>query len=310
MSLTSYPTARQVRFAYLVTALGGLLFTIDLPLLRLSQAEPWTMVFARGSFLFIAISFAWLISRRRGEAAPFIAGKAGLLVALTSTIGNIAYISAIMQTNAANVVFIIALTPVIAALLSPAVLGARIHSSTSFAVYFAFFGVGIIAWDGMSAASPWASLLALLSAFCSATAFTVVRATGRKIATSLALGNLASAIVALVFFGASVPALLVSGALGIPAWVWLGLNGLIAIPLATVMLASGPRYLPTADVSMFFMLETVLTPIWIWMIFSEVPSSAVLIGGGIVITTLIIHSWWRVGSVRMPGARETVHQES
>lgn len=301
------PTARQVRLAYLVTAIGGLLFTIDLPLLRLSQADPWTMVFTRGVFLFLAISAVWLIARHRGDPAPFIAGRPGLLVALTSTIGNIAYISAIMQTNAANVVFIIALTPMIAALMSRASLGERIHSYTWFAVYFAFFGVAIIAWDGMSTARPWGSMLALLSAFCSATAFTVVRATGYKVATSLALGNLSSAVIALVFFGISLPALFAPASLGVPAWVWLALNGFIAIPLATVMLASGPRYLPTADVSMFFMLETVLTPIWVWSIFGEVPSSAVLVGGAIVITTLIVHSWWRVGSATLSAPQTTGH---
>ena len=64
--------------------------------------------------------------------------------------------------------------------------------------------------------------------------------------------------------------------------------------LATVLLARGPRVLPSADVSMFFMLETVLTPVWIWLLFGEVPGERVLLGGAVVVATLFAHSWWRL----------------
>jgi drug/metabolite transporter (DMT)-like permease len=295
MRAKAQPSNRQVHMAYTVTALGGLLFTLDLPLLKLSQADPWTMVFTRGLFLFLAVSVVWVLARRRGEASPFLAGRAGLIVATTSTIGNIAYICAIVQTTAANVVFIIALTPVIAAIMARVVLGERVHPITWVSTILALAGVGIIAWDGVIDAKPWGSILALISAFCSASAFTVVRATRRKVATSLAIGNLSSAFIALAFFGVSLPSLAAPGAMGFPAWTWLALNGLVAIPLATLLLARGPRYIPTADVSMFFMLETVLTPIWVWMIFGETPRPAVLLGGVVVIATVAAHSWWRLG---------------
>jgi drug/metabolite transporter (DMT)-like permease len=86
-----------------------------------------------------------------------------------------------------------------------------------------------------------------------------------------------------------------------PTLLWLGLNGLIVMPLATVLLARGPRLLPSADVSMFFMLETILTPIWTWMLFAEVPSPRVLLGGMLLILTLLAHSWWRLAvSLRKP----------
>jgi drug/metabolite transporter (DMT)-like permease len=52
--------------------------------------------------------------------------------------------------------------------------------------------------------------------------------------------------------------------------------------------------LPSADVSMFFMLETVLTPVWIWLLFGEIPSGRVLLGGAVVVAALLAHSWWRL----------------
>ncbi len=288
-------SSQQVRFAFFITLLGGLLFTLDLPLLRLSQADQWTMVFTRGCFLFAAISLGWAFNRYfRGERTPFVAGKAGVLVAISSTIGTMAYIGAVVNTTAANVVFLIALTPVMAAALARVLLGERVHAFTWAATVFAFIGVAIIAWDGIEIGHSFGNLLALLSAFCSACAFTVIRATGKKVATSLAIGGLASALIALIFFPVSLSSLAMPGAFGLPAWGWLALNGLLAVPLATVLLASGSRVLPSAEVSMFFLLETVLTPVWAWMLFHETPRPATISGGAIIILTLAAHSWWKL----------------
>jgi len=71
------------------------------------------------------------------------------------------------------------------------------------------------------------------------------------------------------------------------------LNGLIVMPLASALIAIGPRYIPSAEVAMFFLLDTVLTPIWIWLLFGEVPTQRAMVGGAIVITTLLLHSYWR-----------------
>ena len=294
---TQRPSAGNVRMAILITALGGLLFTLDLPLLRLSMADHWTMVFTRGIFLFAAIAGTWAVMRLWGkQTAPFIAGWAGLAVALASTVGNICYIGAVVYTDAANVVFIIALMPVIAAAMSHLFLRERVHPYTWSATAAAFLGAAFITSEGLKTGNWVGDGLAFASAFCSAAIFTIIRGTGKKVATSLATGNLASALLAALLFGIAPGALVASGAFGVPAWVWLALNGLIAIPLATVLLARGPRVLPSADVSMFFMLETVLTPVWIWLLFGEVPGSRVLIGGALVVVTLLAHSWWRLWS--------------
>ena len=45
---------------------------------------------------------------------------------------------------------------------------------------------------------------------------------------------------------------------------------------------------------MFYMLETVLAPIWVWLIFAEAPSRNSLIGGTVLIVTLVVHSLWQL----------------
>ena len=245
--------------------------------------------------MFLSISIMWLFLRlRHHDKAPYLAGVAGVAVAAISTIANISYISALVETNAANVVFIIALVPVLTAIFSRLFIGERVHAYTWATIFVAFMGVGIIAFDGLGTGHTQGDLMALISACCTAGIFTIIRATGKKLTTSLALGGLTAAIYAAVFNPINLTGLAAAAGLGLPGWSWIALNGLMIIPLASALLANGPRFMPSADVSMFFLLETVLTPIWIWMLFGEIPSAGVLFGGTIVTVTLISHSVWRL----------------
>lgn len=284
-----------LKYGLLITTIGGLLFTFDLPLLRLAEADKWAMVVARGLLLFTSITASWLLVRFfRGGAAPFIAGKAGLAVIATNTIANISFIGASVETNIANVVFILALVPVLTAIFSRLFLGEKVHIYTWIASVLAFAGVFIIIQDGLQTDKFFGDVLALICACCTAAAFTIIRGSGKNVATSLGLGSLVSALVALVFLPTDLSTLFATAHFNMPSWFWLALNGLFVIPLSSTLIANGPRYLPSVDVSMFFLLETVLTPVWIWMLFGEVPSTAVLWGGVIIILTLLAHSIWRL----------------
>jgi drug/metabolite transporter (DMT)-like permease len=288
-------TAKNTRLGLLITAIGGLLFTFDLPLLRLAHGEKWTLVFARGIFMFLSISIMWLFIRRGQKIkTPYLAGTAGLAVAAISTVASTTYIGALVETNAANVVFIIALVPVLTALFSRIFIRERVHVYTWAATFVALMGVGLIVFDGLGTGRMLGDIMALICACGTAAIFTIIRASGKNLSTSLALGSLLSAILAAAFNPINFSSLTATAAMGLPCWVWIALNGLVMIPLATSLMANGPRYLPSADVSMFFLLETVLTPIWIWMLFGELPSAAVLFGGTIVVVTLIAHSVWRL----------------
>ena len=75
---------------------------------------------------------------------------------------------------------------------------------------------------------------------------------------------------------------------------WLALNGLIVIPVAFWCLATGPKYISGPEVAMFYLLETILAPVWMWMIVSEAPTRLGLIGGAIIVVALIAHSLWQL----------------
>ena len=62
----------------------------------------------------------------------------------------------------------------------------------------------------------------------------------------------------------------------------------VAIPFVLVTLA--PRYITAAEVNLFFLLETIFGPLWVWLVIQEQPSIETIIGGTIIIFTIAIHS--------------------
>lgn len=282
-------------------AIGGLLFTFDLPLLRLADLDQWTLVFGRGLCLFVTITIGWFLlpGQPRGQQA-FIAGPAGLGAIATNTLAPISYIIALTHTTAADVVFIMALIPLISAILGRIFIGDRILPPTIVALAAAIGGVAIIVGDGLGHGRMFGDLMAMASACCTAASITLIRATGKPMITSLATGSLISSLLAVAVFGASPAGVLSVTGFGLPAWFWLGFNGLVFVPLALILVTESPRLIPATDVSMFFLLETVLTPIWIWSLTGEIPSHQALVGGGIILLALVAHSVWRLRRVASP----------
>jgi drug/metabolite transporter (DMT)-like permease len=284
----------RIAFGLLITTLGGILYSFDLPLLKLAASDKWTMIFVRGLMLFLSITAVWyLTAKLTGRREAYIAGGTGLAVVATSTLANISYVAAAVETHTANVVFIIAFVPILTALFSRVFLKEKIHGYTWLAAMISVVGVAIIVVDSWQSEKYLGDILAFISACCTAASFTIVRYGGKNVATSLAMGSLLASLIAVAFFPVNLAGLLSPAGFSQTGLLWLCINGLIAIPLASILVSNGPRYLPAVDVSMFFMLETVLAPVWIWLLFGDAPSPAVTWGGLIIIVTLLIHSFWR-----------------
>ena len=60
------------------------------------------------------------------------------------------------------------------------------------------------------------------------------------------------------------------------------------IALGTCLLAVGPRYITSAEVSLLVLLESVLAPILVWYVIGEDPGQWALIGGAVVIGALVV----------------------
>jgi drug/metabolite transporter (DMT)-like permease len=271
----------------LLTAIGGMALTVDIPLIRLASGEPWSILMIRCGTTLAATFVLWLVMRRlMRETPPLIPGWSGAVVALLYGISSITFITAVYHTATANLVFILAFNTMFAALLSWLFLKERPGPATLIAMAAMLVGVLIIVGDGISSGHLFGDLMALSSAFCIASAITITRASGKNMGFT--------ALVAVVLpFLVAVTMVRQTGYHVAAPW-WIVFNGSIIMPLSFFCLASGPRYLSAPEVAMFYLLETVLAPVWVWMIFAEVPSRQSMIGGSILIVSLIAHSLWQL----------------
>ena len=66
----------------------------------------------------------------------------------------------------------------------------------------------------------------------------------------------------------------------------------VGIPFVLVTIA--PRFITAAEVNLFFLLETIIGPIWVWLIIREQPSIETIYGGVIIIITIAVHSFYKL----------------
>ena len=271
----------------LITALGGLVLTIDIPLIKLANGSSWSVLMLRSGITFVTALSMWMIWRALSPKAPaLIPGKAGLAVAFLYGFGSIAFLTAVFHTTTANLVFILAFNTMFAALLSWIFLKEKPRPVTFAAMAAMVTGVLIIVGDGISAGNLFGDLLALIASFMIACAITVSRASGRD------MGFAALVAVILPFIIASI--MVAKTGFHIEAPWWIVFNGAIVMPISFFCLATGPKYISGPEVAMFYLLETVLAPIWVWLIFAEMPTAASLVGGLILVSALVFHSVWQL----------------
>jgi drug/metabolite transporter (DMT)-like permease len=233
----------------------------------------------------------WLAWRAvRGDAPKLVPGLSGLAVAALYGLASITFNAAVFNTSTANLVFILAFNTMFAVLLSWLFLKERPRPVTLAAMVLMIGGVLIIVFDGLGTGNFFGDAMAVASAFLIASAITVTRASGRD------MGFTALVAVILPFIVAAVMVPKVGYHVEAPWWIIL--NGAVVMPISFFCLATGPRYISGPEVAMFYLLETVLAPVWVWMIFSEVPSRNSMIGGTILIVTLIAHSLWQLSETR------------
>ncbi len=262
---------------------GGLLISIDIPVILLAEGSPWMVMFMRGFGLSLVLGMILKFAPDWTETPhnPF-ADRDWVDVGLLFGVSAIFFTLAVFNTSTANLVFILAFNPMIAALFAWKIIGERPSLPTWIAIAMTLVGVAIIVGDGLQSGSYWGDLAAFVTATCLALSITRARQSGKDLSLSGCLSGMVSGLFAL-------PLLILNFEMPGSAH-WLLLNVLVIVPLAGYTLSLAPRYIPAPQVAIFFLLETVLAPIWVWLIFADTPTRNTLIGGAIIMTAIAGHS--------------------
>jgi drug/metabolite transporter (DMT)-like permease len=65
-----------------------------------------------------------------------------------------------------------------------------------------------------------------------------------------------------------------------------------------MLMTMAARHLRAAQVGLIALLETTLGPFWVWLVYSEEPGAATLLGGGIVLAALLANELWAAKTAR------------
>lgn len=195
------------------------------------------------------------------------------------------YVFALLNTSVASALFILSIAPVVAALLAWLMIGERPTTRTWAAIVLSLVGVGIMVGAGAADGRLLGNIFALISA----SSFALMLVTARKSKkTDVLTGNFLGALFALILMGGlaviagkglsiNTPDLLLS----------LGL-GAFTIGLGIAFVARGAPWLPAANVGVLVLLESVMSPVWVWIFLGTPMQSQEIIGGLLVLTAVLI----------------------
>lgn len=268
----------------LITFLGVLFIVPDSLMVRLIQTDGITVAFWKALLTGAVTGLGLLIWRGTDVfRETFSKGYKVWIYAACSGASGVLFVIAVAHTSVANVVFIIAAMPVVAALFSWVVLGERLSRRTAVTMAVVIMGIGVIAYgsDQTQGASLQGDLIALLVVVLFAVALTVARSLRPvSMVPAIAPGMLGAALVLLPF----------AHPMSVPSgdWIWVGLHGGFFIVLSTALLAIGPRYLPSAEVALLLLVESVFAPLLAWWVVGEFPGQWALAGGTIVVSALLV----------------------
>jgi len=252
--------------------------------IRLANLNSWNLIFYRGLIPFLVVFLGLLIIYKTKLLKEIINnGWHGFFYAITFTITNIFFVISIENTNVANTLIMIALAPMLSAIISFFFLKENPDKKTWIAIIITTLSVVYIFYDSLEAGDLLGNFLGLVCATGLAVGAVIIRSAKKiSLVPSAMMGKLTVTLIALLF----VDQLKLED--GDAVIVPLMCIMCVAIPFVLVTLA--PRYITAAEVNLFFLLETILGPLWVWFVIKEQPSLETILGGAVIVATIAVHS--------------------
>jgi drug/metabolite transporter (DMT)-like permease len=269
----------------LLAFVAVMFITPDSLFIRLSNIDTWGLVFYRGIIPFVTVLLGMLIIYKLNFFKMlFTSGYHGIIYILTFSLTNITFVVSIQNTNVANTLVMISMAPMLSAILGAIFLKELPDKKTWIAIFVTFGAAVYIFYDSLKLGNFFGDILGLITALGLAIgAVTIRSARNKNLVPAAVVGKLIVALFALFFIESFT--LTKSDQIIVPLMCIM----CVAIPFVLVTIA--PRFIPAAEVNLFFLLETIIGPIWVWLVIQEQPSIETIQGGAVIITAIAIHSF-------------------
>ncbi|HEU4620792.1 MAG TPA: DMT family transporter [Burkholderiaceae bacterium] len=260
---------------------------------QLESAHGFELTFWRSSFNAMFLAFSLGLVARRPLRREIVQG--GQMLWVSGAMWAVMYtcfMVALTLTTVANVLITMSIAPLLTALLARMVFGQHIRTTTWCAIAAAGVGIGWMFVHDVANDARHLLGTAVASGvpLAAAVNWLVIQHAARShqrqrpdLLPAIFLGAVLSALVTLPL---AWPLQASASDLG-----WLSLLGVVQLAIPCMLVVRVAHVLPAHEVALLALLEVVFGVAWAWWGANETPSHAVLTGGAIVMTALVINSW-------------------
>jgi len=272
----------------LMAFVAVMFITPDSLFIRLSNVDTWGLVFYRGIIPFFTVFLVMLLIYKLSFFKILLtSGYHGIIYIGTFSLTNITFVVSIQNTNVANTLVMIATAPMISAILGAIFLKEPPDKKTWISIIITFLAIIYIFFDSLKLGNFYGDILGFITALGLAVgAVTIRSAKTKNLVPAAVVGKLFVAVFALFFIE--------TFALANKDFIIIPLMCILCVAIPFVLVTIAPRFIPAAEVNLFFLLETIIGPVWVWLIIKEQPSIETLYGGAIIIITIAIHSFLKL----------------
>ena len=272
----------------LLAFIAVMFITPDSLFIRLASIDTWSLVFYRGMIPFVTVFIGMLLIYKLNFFSMLLnSGYHGIIYILTFSVTNITFVVSIQNTNVANTLVMIAMAPMLSAILGAIFLKEPPDKKTWVAIGITFVAAVYIFYDSLQLGNIFGDILGLITALGLAVgAVTIRSAKNKNLVPAAVVGKMFVAIFAIFFVESYI--------LAEKDLIIIPLMCLMCVAIPFVLVTIAPRFIPAEEVNLFFLLETIIGPLWVWLIIKEQPSIETIQGGLVIIITIGIHSFLKL----------------
>lgn len=266
--------------ARLLLLLAAGLWSLAGVFIKFLSLPPLAIVFYRS--LFACLFFAFFVRRSAAlPAAPLLVSMASYTAAIST------FVTANKITTAANAIALQYTAPLFVFLIVRFLFREKIARHSWVMLLCGLAGIGVICAGSIGQPDAAGVMVALSSGLLFSFYMASMRFLGRVDAGTLTfLNNLACCVILLPFVW---PQLSLSFNQG---WV-VAAMGVFQLGIPYWLFAKGLQKIPLQEASLIVLIEPVLNPLWVALAIGEVPSTATLIGGTLIVASLGFGTLWQ-----------------
>ena len=252
---------------------------------NMEVTDGWKITFWRSFFM--TVFMLLVLAYRHGSGGIWqrirAMGWPGVLSGMLFAGMMISFILALSLTTVANTLVVGSISPFMAAVCGYLFLGEKVAPRTWFAMTIAIGGIVIMFFDALSGTGWAGNLIALCIPIGFGANVVLLRKHRHAIdmMPSVLLAGIFSTLIALPF---ALPLTVSVADLGL-----ISVMGVLQLAIGLLLMLAAVPYLASAEIGLLSILEIVFGTLSVWLFIGEQPSQAALVGGGMVVSALIVN---------------------